>query len=78
MTQLRSLIDEDLVRRLVAEQFPQWSRLPVEAVQPGGQDNRTFRLGDELTVRLPSAEGSQVSRRPAPPATVGPAVSGTC
>lgn len=50
-------IDENLVRELVAGQFPQWSDLPVTAVERQGWDNRTFRLGAELTVRLPSAEG---------------------
>ena len=38
-------------------QFPQWAGLPVTPVVPGGHDHRTFRLGDELSVRLPSAEG---------------------
>lgn len=47
----------DLVRRLIAGQFPRWADLPVEPVTPGGWDNRTFRLGDDMTVRLPSAEG---------------------
>jgi aminoglycoside phosphotransferase (APT) family kinase protein len=48
-------LDEALVQRLLAAQFPQWSGLPVRKVRPGGWDNRTFRLGDELAVRLPSA-----------------------
>jgi aminoglycoside phosphotransferase (APT) family kinase protein len=48
-------IDTDLVRRLVATQFPQWRHLPVSPVASGGWDNRTFHLGDEMTVRLPSA-----------------------
>ncbi|WP_374470553.1 aminoglycoside phosphotransferase family protein [Phenylobacterium sp.] len=48
-------IDEALVRRLIATQFPQWADLPVRAVEPGGWDNRTFRLGDELGVRMPGA-----------------------
>ena len=52
-----SLITTDLVRRLVAEQFPQYAHLPVRRVAHDGWDNRTFRLGEELTVRLPSAEG---------------------
>lgn len=47
-------IDEDLVETLIAEQFPQWSGLRVAQVLPGGWDNRTFRLGDDLSVRLPS------------------------
>jgi aminoglycoside phosphotransferase (APT) family kinase protein len=45
---------EDLVSRLVAEQFPQWAGLPVEPVALNGWDNKTFRLGGELSVRLPS------------------------
>ncbi len=49
------IIDVDRVRRLIEAQFPQYAALPLEAVQPGGWDNRTFRLGQELSVRLPSA-----------------------
>jgi aminoglycoside phosphotransferase (APT) family kinase protein len=48
-------IDTALVRRLVATQFPQWRDLAVRPVASGGWDNRTFHLGDEMTVRLPSA-----------------------
>jgi aminoglycoside phosphotransferase (APT) family kinase protein len=51
------VIDRELVRRLVAVQFPQWADLPIRPIVPGGWDNRTFRLGDRMTVRLPSAEG---------------------
>jgi aminoglycoside phosphotransferase (APT) family kinase protein len=47
----------ELVRALLREQFPQWSELPVTKLEPGGWDNRTFRLGDALSVRLPSADG---------------------
>lgn len=50
-------ITVDLARRLVDSQFPQWSHLPVLPVDHSGWDNRTFRLGDELSIRLPSAEG---------------------
>lgn len=50
-------ITADLVGTLVREQFPQWRDLPVRPVARQGWDNRTFRLGDELVVRLPSAEG---------------------
>jgi len=49
-------IDAALARQLVAEQFPQWAGLPVEPVELDGWDNRTFRLGQHMTVRLPSAE----------------------
>ncbi|HDR9486770.1 TPA: aminoglycoside phosphotransferase family protein [Burkholderia aenigmatica] len=47
-------IDADLVRRLIAQQFPQWRDLDVVPVLPGGWDNRTFRLGDDKLARLPS------------------------
>ena len=50
-------IDSDLVRGLVAGQFPQWRELPVVPVAQQGWDNRTYRLGNDLTVRLPSAAG---------------------
>jgi aminoglycoside phosphotransferase (APT) family kinase protein len=49
-------IDEQLVRRLVAGQFPQWAELPITPVADDGWDNRTFRLGAEMTVRLPSGD----------------------
>jgi aminoglycoside phosphotransferase (APT) family kinase protein len=48
-------IDTSLVTKLVTAQFPQWADLPIRPVEPGGWDNRTFRLGEEMTVRLPSA-----------------------
>ena len=49
-------IDATLVGRLVRRQFPHWSGLPIAAAEPNGWDNRTFRLGPELLVRLPSAD----------------------
>jgi aminoglycoside phosphotransferase (APT) family kinase protein len=48
-------VDEQLARRLVDSQFPQWAGLPIRPVELSGWDNRTFRLGDELSVRLPSS-----------------------
>jgi aminoglycoside phosphotransferase (APT) family kinase protein len=47
------LIDASLVRRLLAAQFPQWAHLPVTPVPQSGMDNATYRLGEELSVRLP-------------------------
>ena len=49
-------IDASLVHRLITAQFPEWAELPVRPVEQGGWDNRTFHLGDEMSVRLPSAE----------------------
>jgi aminoglycoside phosphotransferase (APT) family kinase protein len=51
----RDEIDAALATHLVATQFPQWAELPVVPVEQSGWDNRTFRLGDTMTVRLPSA-----------------------
>ncbi|MFG3347154.1 aminoglycoside phosphotransferase family protein [Streptomyces sp. NPDC048018] len=51
-----SPLDETLVRRLVAAQFPQWAGLPVREVDSAGTDNAIFRLGDGLAVRLPKAD----------------------
>jgi aminoglycoside phosphotransferase (APT) family kinase protein len=48
-------IDATLVQQLIHSQFPQWAELPIAPVKNGGWDNRTFRLGDSMTVRLPSA-----------------------
>ncbi|KEQ24860.1 aminoglycoside phosphotransferase family protein [Paenibacillus tyrfis] len=50
-------INVSLVEQLVSAQFPQWSHLRVKPVDLSGWDNRTFRLGHEMSVRLPSAEG---------------------
>jgi aminoglycoside phosphotransferase (APT) family kinase protein len=49
-------ITTELVQRLISEQFPQWRHLTITPVKKSGHDNRTFRLGHELTVRLPSHE----------------------
>jgi aminoglycoside phosphotransferase (APT) family kinase protein len=50
----RAGITAALVRRLVADQFPDWAGLPVVPVPDDGWDNRTYRLGPSLTVRLPT------------------------
>jgi aminoglycoside phosphotransferase (APT) family kinase protein len=48
-------ITPGLVSRLVATQFPQWADLPVRRVDVDGWDNSTFRLGEHMSVRLPSS-----------------------
>lgn len=57
-------IDEPLVRRLLAEQFPHWVELPIEPVASGGTENAIYRLGDDMAIRLPYRAGktSQVDR----------------
>lgn len=49
-------ITSAVVARLVATQFPQWADLPIVGVALDGWDNTTFRLGDDWSVRLPSAD----------------------
>jgi aminoglycoside phosphotransferase (APT) family kinase protein len=51
----KAAITPALVSRLVAAQFPQWADLPVRPVEHDGWDNATFRLGEDMAVRLPSA-----------------------
>ncbi|WP_234535689.1 aminoglycoside phosphotransferase family protein [Streptomyces shenzhenensis] len=50
-------VDDDLVRRLVAGQFPRWAGLAVERFPSGGTVNAMFRLGDDMAVRLPLVRG---------------------
>ena len=45
-------VDDDLVRALLAEQHPDLAELPLTLVA-SGWDNVLYRLGDELSVRLP-------------------------
>jgi aminoglycoside phosphotransferase (APT) family kinase protein len=49
-------ITPELVSQLVAAQFPQWADLPVRPVDVDGWDNATFRLGEHMSVRLPSSQ----------------------
>ncbi|WP_342664490.1 aminoglycoside phosphotransferase family protein [Longispora albida] len=51
----RRLVDLEVVQRLIASQFPQWTDLPVRPVASSGWDNQTFHLGDHMSIRLPTA-----------------------
>lgn len=51
-------IDDALVLRLVAAQFPHWAGLPVERVGVAGTSNVMYRLGEDKVVRLPRIAGS--------------------
>lgn len=51
-------IDAGLVRRLLAEQFPQWADRRIERVPSSGTDNALFRLGADLVARLPRVPGA--------------------
>jgi len=45
--------DVELVRALLAGQFPQWADLAIEPVVSYGTDHDIYRLGDHLSARLP-------------------------
>ncbi|MEQ4205552.1 aminoglycoside phosphotransferase family protein [Actinopolymorpha sp. B17G11] len=47
------ITDAELVRRLIAGQFPQWADLPISLVVSYGTDHDIYRLGDHLSARLP-------------------------
>jgi aminoglycoside phosphotransferase (APT) family kinase protein len=49
-------ITENLVKELVAEQFPELTYLEIRQVQLSGHDNKIFHLGDEMMIRMPSAK----------------------
>lgn len=46
-------VSVETVRRLVAEQFPEWAALPIRPLACGGTVNALFRIGDQLTGRFP-------------------------
>lgn len=50
------VIDTQLVRELISAQFPEWKDLEIRPVIQSGHDNRTFHLGEKMTVRLPSGD----------------------
>jgi len=49
-------IGPSLVACLLETQFPEWADLPITPVELDGWDNANFRLGDNMSVRLPSGE----------------------
>lgn len=47
------LVDENTVRALLRDQFPQWADQRLRRIADSGTDNAIFRLGGELGIRLP-------------------------
>ncbi len=47
-------ISADAVRRLIAQEFPQFAGLPVRQLAAFGTDHLLFRVGGELLARLPA------------------------
>lgn len=56
MKQNKFDVSVSLIKNLIFEQFSQWKNLPIKEVEVQGWDNRTFRLGSEMLIRMPSAE----------------------
>jgi aminoglycoside phosphotransferase (APT) family kinase protein len=52
------VIDSRLAGRLIGTQYPRWAGLPLRLLDPAGSDHVIFRLGDELSVRLPRHAGA--------------------
>ncbi|MFD0057498.1 aminoglycoside phosphotransferase family protein [Streptomyces sp. NPDC127168] len=55
---VRPWIGEALVRRLVGSQFSQWAGMELKLLDPAGSDHVIYRLGEELSVRLPRHSGA--------------------
>ena len=49
-------ITQALAGQLISSQFPEFGHLPIQPVKIQGHDNRTFRLGTDMLVRMPTAE----------------------
>lgn len=49
-------ITTEIVKKLIEQQFPMWKDLEIKPVEKSGHDNRTFHLGNKMTVRLPSGK----------------------
>lgn len=49
-------ININLARTIITEQFPQFSNLQITDVAKQGHDNRTYRLGPDMLIRIPTAQ----------------------
>jgi len=50
------LTDIALARRLLADQLPEWADLPLRPVEHFGTDHDVYRLGDDMSLRLPRTD----------------------
>ena len=64
-------IDESLVRELLRAQAPRLADLPLASFA-SGWDNALYRLGEDLTVRLPRRAASAVGVSCAKPTNTTP------
>ena len=50
------IIDVELAKSLISEQFPEYKNLEIKPIPKSGWDNRMFVLGDDMLIRMPSVE----------------------
>ena len=50
------MISIELAKKLIANQFPEYAKLPITSVEKQGHDNRTYRLGNDLLIRIPTTK----------------------
>ncbi|MBK2125506.1 aminoglycoside phosphotransferase family protein [Fangia hongkongensis] len=50
------MITLKLAKKLIATQFPEYSHLNITEVEVQGHDNRTYRIGDDMLIRMPTTE----------------------
>lgn len=46
------IVSDEVVRELIASQFPEWSREPIVRITDGGTVNGIFRIGERWAARL--------------------------
>jgi len=51
-------VDEEIVRQLIAEQFPQWRDESIVHIEGGGTVNAIFRIGEDFAARFPLNPGN--------------------
>ena len=49
------MLTPDLAHKLIVEQFPEFSDLPITDVEKQGHDNSTYRLGEHILIPMPTA-----------------------
>lgn len=55
MNDKKIILNIELASKLIAEQFPEYAGLPITDVEKQGHDNRTYRLGSDMLIRMPTA-----------------------
>ncbi|MCF6767594.1 aminoglycoside phosphotransferase family protein [Thiotrichales bacterium 19S11-10] len=50
------MINIELAKKLIHIQFPEYDNLPIVPVIKQGHDNKTYRVGSDMLIRMPTAE----------------------